>query len=469
MGKGGKTLEYSSHGVTRENSIEWHEMNQARDHIFISYATEQRALCDWLARRLAAHGYAIWCDRQKLLGGENWPNDIDLAINERTFRMLALLSRASMNKPNPQGEWLKGFAIGKKLSIEDFVIPLNTEGLRPDEIKWNLQPINYISFSPSWAEGLDSLLKKLRSIDTPKVLKNGPRIAVESIVASGAVRREPEPLLSNCFEITQIPRFVRKYKLSSGRLSKDERRTLRKNWACRDISATRVFAFHDPPSSVIARYGFRCVLQEPWRDTELVDGIDTRDLVVNLIHKCLHRLLEAKGMLYCDVRKQWYLPRELLRNDRVFFNFPNGKKGWFKGVGERIYPAAKGKEVYRYHLSPSFALLHNQTDPFVLLLRNRVYLTDVNADPLDERKIVSRRKHLCKTWFNHEWSVRTLGIAQLISDGNGFIRFGPGGKQELVIQATPIVVNAPQSIRDDTADEPDEDYTTWYEEEDEDE
>ena len=94
------------------------DMKQARDHIFISYATEQSALCDWLARRLAAEGYAIWCDRQKLLGGENWPNDIDVAINERTFRMLALLSRASMNKPNPQGEWLKGIAIGKKLDID---------------------------------------------------------------------------------------------------------------------------------------------------------------------------------------------------------------------------------------------------------------------------------------------------------------------------------------------------------------
>ena len=62
-------------------------MKQERDHIFISYATEQSALCDWLARRLAAEGYAIWCDRQKLLGGENWPNDIDAAINNRTFRM----------------------------------------------------------------------------------------------------------------------------------------------------------------------------------------------------------------------------------------------------------------------------------------------------------------------------------------------------------------------------------------------
>lgn len=444
-------------------------MIQARDHIFISYATEQWALCDWLARRLAANGYAIWCDRQKLLGGENWPNDINVAINERTFRMLALLSRESINKQNPQGEWLKGFAIGKKLGIDDFVIPLNTDGLRPDEIPWNLQPINYISFSPSWAEGLAALLKKLETIDAPRVLTGGPRIAIESIVTINAVRTEPEVLLSNCFEVIHVPRFVFKYKLLSGQLSTEERRALRIDWACRDVSPTRVFAFHDPPVSVMNRYGFRCVLRESWVDTDKIDGFDTRDLVVSLIHKCINRLFEDRGLKYCNDRRQWYLPRGLLDNDRVKFSLPSGKQSWCSGVGERTYFGASGKEIYRYHLSPSFTVLREQINPFVLLLRNRVYLTDVKGVPLDEQKIVSRRKHLCKGWFNREWCARTLGVTQLLADGNGFIRFGPEGKQELIIKAMPIVINAPKGIRDDIVDEPDEDYTTWNDEEDENE
>ena len=446
-------------------------MKQARDHIFISYAIEQSALCDWLARRLAAEGYAIWYDRQKLLGGENWPNDIDTAINERTYRMLALLSRASMNKPNPQGEWLKGIAIGKRLGIDDFVIPLNTEGLRPDEITWNLQPINYIAFSPSWADGLAALLHKLLSVAAPRVLNNGPRVAVESIVASSAVRDEPEELLSNCFEVLQTPRYIRRYEAETD-LSRDERRTLRIEWACRDVSPTRVFAFEDPPSTASARYRFQYFDQVPWRDTELVDGIDTRNLVVSLIHRCLEHLLRDKGMKYLFITesrnqrkhtKQWYLPLGLLENDRVPVTFPSGKRIWFKGVGMRTYPAAKGKQVYRYHLSPSFTVLHDQADPFVLLLRNRVYLTDVKGIPLEGRKIVSRRKHLCKAWFNYQWCARTLGIAQLLADEDMCIRFGPEGEQQLVISAMPIVQNAPQRIHDELVDEPNEIYTTWHE------
>jgi len=70
-----------------------------RDHLFISYATEDSDLAEWLAVRLAAEGYKVWCDRTHLLGGESYPNDIDHAIKEHTFRLLALLSRASLRKP----------------------------------------------------------------------------------------------------------------------------------------------------------------------------------------------------------------------------------------------------------------------------------------------------------------------------------------------------------------------------------
>lgn len=65
-----------------------------RDHLFISYAWEDGALAEWLARKLTAAGYRVWIDRFKMLGGERWPKDIDRAIKTRTFRMIALLSAA---------------------------------------------------------------------------------------------------------------------------------------------------------------------------------------------------------------------------------------------------------------------------------------------------------------------------------------------------------------------------------------
>ena len=72
--------------------------NQIREHLLINYATEDWALADWLTRKLTAEGYRVWCDRFKLLGGESYPREIDDAIKNRTFRMVSLLSHASLAK-----------------------------------------------------------------------------------------------------------------------------------------------------------------------------------------------------------------------------------------------------------------------------------------------------------------------------------------------------------------------------------
>ncbi len=129
-----------------------------RDHVFISYAWEDGALAEWLTLKLTAEGYRVWCDRFKMLGGERWPEDIDLAIKTRTFRMLHLLSRHSLHKENPSKERQLALSISKKRS-EDFLIPLDLDGTRPTDMPWQLTDITYIPFQ-NWATGLGQLLKK---------------------------------------------------------------------------------------------------------------------------------------------------------------------------------------------------------------------------------------------------------------------------------------------------------------------
>ena len=435
-------------------------MDSERDLIFLSYATEQSELCDWLARRLAAEGYAVWQDRMKMLGGENWPNDIDVAINNRTFRMLALLSRASMSKPNPQGEWLKGRAVGAQLGIDDFVIPLNTEGLKPHDITWNYQPITYIPFYPSWAKGLAALLAKLESIEAPRTLSNGRRLAAQSISSTPVVRGEPEQLVSNCFVIEQIPKYIRTYR-AAARLSYSERRMLQRTWASRDVRASSILAFHDPPEDLIEKHGLQFVAQVPWCSADSIEGINARDLVVNLINRSLERILEANGAKYSQITRRWHLPNDASQTNRVNFVYPDGKKGYFARTGERNYRSSGRSETYLYSLSPSFSVIRDGGTPSVLVLRNHIYLTDAEGHALRGQKAVSRRKHLCKDWYNEQWSARTLGMAQFLADADLKIRFGPAGDQQLVINAMPVTVEAPKRVFDEAVDEPDEFYTSW--------
>lgn len=101
---------------------------------------------------------------------EPWPQDIEVAIDQRTFRMLALISHASRDKKNPTGERKKGEAVGKRENIADFVIPLNVDQATSD-VPWDLMGTQYIDFSHSWAKGalrrFDEARETGRTANTP--------------------------------------------------------------------------------------------------------------------------------------------------------------------------------------------------------------------------------------------------------------------------------------------------------------
>src|SRR5438093_12436896 len=135
-------------------------MSGRRDHLFVNYASEDGTFAEWLTLKLAGEGYSVWCDRVKLLGGESYPADIDVALRERTFLMLSVLSHHSVAKPQPLKERTLALNLARERH-EELIIPLNLDGLRASELPWDLSDLTYISFHASWAQGLAKVLKKL--------------------------------------------------------------------------------------------------------------------------------------------------------------------------------------------------------------------------------------------------------------------------------------------------------------------
>lgn len=86
-------------------------------------------------------------------------------------------------------------AVGKKLEIDDFLIPLNLDGTEPD---WKVSDISWISFNHGWASGLQRLVKKLRAIEAPRIHEGNPAIArVELDRGERLVSIEPEEIVVN--------------------------------------------------------------------------------------------------------------------------------------------------------------------------------------------------------------------------------------------------------------------------------
>jgi hypothetical protein len=197
--------------VSEKQTSRDNRKSKCREHLFISYAWEDVALAEWLTLKLTAEGYRVWCDRFKILGGEKWPDDIDLAIRKDTFRMLHLVSQYSLSKPDPKKERELALQLEKERGNE-ILIPLNVDGTKPVDLPWRISDKAQIPFQ-DWATGLAQLLKKLASAETPRPLQaTGRDIASSAFLVRPAVTEEKEQLVSNVFRFASVPNVIKQFR-----------------------------------------------------------------------------------------------------------------------------------------------------------------------------------------------------------------------------------------------------------------
>src|SRR5881396_364469 len=370
------------------------------DHLFISYASEDHAFADWLALRLACEGYKVWYDRIKLLGGESYPKDVDHAIKDKTFRLIAVLSRHSLEKPNPLKERTLAMSISKELGV-NFVIPLNLDGLSPIELPWSVADLTYIPFYKSWAQGLSQLFKRLAADGVPREREGGlSRVAgwatwEESATASS------ERLWTNLMPLAEIPKGITQYRVPP----KTDTGPLSETWPSYPQGATAFWAFVPPSDD----FGFQIAAKREvdWRSPYELLQIRPRDAVAHLIKRHAVAYCLSRGAKLDSTGKYLFFPPGLLEGDKLHFKNYEGRKTYVRVVGVRKFRTALGPSHSRYHLAFSLRPEFRLGKPF-LQLGVSVHLTDLDGHEIPAPSAGRRRKALVKTWFNHQWLSRVM-------------------------------------------------------------
>jgi hypothetical protein len=400
-----------------------------RDHLFISYAWEEGALAEWLYRKLTALGYLVWCDRFKMFGGEQWPKDIDVAIKTRTYRMLALLSRASLAKPNPRKERQIALALSRERGEEDFLIPLNVEGIRPTELGWELSDINFIPFQ-RWSDGLAQLLRKLEEVGAHRpLIDRGPALAAETFIPPSVLKDEGEPLVSNCLRVTTVPPIIHRFQFSRD-VAEVERRELQKRWAFEKVDSRKVLAFTQPPMDSVPECAITAAGGSSWRDVDRIEGIKAQHVARSLVKKSVTVHGLSLGLLPTEDGSMAYFPPGLFPQEKLWYRDYTGRKNYVGVVGERRF----GKGRSRYQLGATFWLRTDVLNDWAIQVKLRLHLTDPSGKPIEPRAVNSRRKKITKGWWNHEWLARHLALVAFLAGGRDGSVDAPG---EIVIGATP--------------------------------
>ncbi|HEX5545520.1 MAG TPA: toll/interleukin-1 receptor domain-containing protein, partial [Nitrospira sp.] len=373
----------------------------------------------------------VWCDRFQMLGGESFPRVIDQAIKTRTFRLIALLSRHSLAKPNPLKERTLALAISRKRQI-DFMIPLNVDGLTPDELTWDYSDLTYLPFQ-DWSAGLEMLLKKLRSINAPRPLsvEQGRQIVAETFLPQHVLLEQEETLYSNCFSFERIPESLHivDWTGASPLRLLDQ---FPEVWPRYDVADKRIVSFSKPPEH-IPKKRYQIVEVRKWREQNVIEGVPVLNLVSNLLKQALLGTLLERHLRRDPATGLIYFPKGSFPKNKIKYQNRKGRKAWIAVVGEKKF---RGRP-YRYHLAPDFQIRQDLGPEFVAQLKIRLFLTDLKNKPLPATVAIPRRKHASSGWFNQQWLNRVWAIASFLARNRTTITLLVR-EDPIVLRATPI-------------------------------
>jgi hypothetical protein len=84
----------------------------------------------------------------------------------------------------------------------------------------------------------------------------------------------------------------------------------------------------------------------------------------------------------------------------------------------------------------------------VVCVRTRLYLTRLDGTPVKPAAMQSRRKVICRSWWNHEWLSRVFATLQLIAQSTGDICIGALPDEQLVLERFPMSLNADRALHE---------------------
>jgi len=420
-------------------------LSYSPDLVIIDYADNDEALATWLARKLKLHGYGVWCRSIDPVAGESVNDTTDVLLEQRAAVCLSLLSQPAIEDSDLSYRRSSAIAIAKRKG-SGFLIPLISQPIYEESLDKYTSVLEKISFVESWQLGLNQVIDVLDSANCPKA-DGGEHFALFSFFPDEVVVNQEEMLFSNIFKVKQIPETIHRFEVAHQAIHamNDD---IANRWAYRRVDDTTFLSFHFPPKPDAEDFGFKNRGGGIWKCLDEIDGIVVNNLVPELIRKELIVHCIAMGLKFCKNLSIVYFPKDLIPSNRHYFDFYDGTKSFIKVFGERKFYKPNGSERYRYHLSPNFYIFRQDNGTFAVLLNIYIRLTDLSGKCLDGRKILSRRKHLCKDWFNDEWSKKTIGIMRLLG-ADGSIEIGENDKDKIKVSCHPCSWEVPLSINEE--------------------
>lgn len=416
-----------------------------RRALFISHASpEDDAFTIWLGAKLSALGYEVWADVLRLSGGEDWERKLECAIRERTCKVLLAANAVSVSKQGVRNELHIASDVGQRIGDAAFIIPLR---LGPFDAPFVIAQAQYIDFEPSWALGLQKLIKDLDDVyGVPRTGAADPAIWTSLQVLHGKpVVQRAESLISNWLEVRRLPaklcylppNAATNLRGALGRYPSVEYGDGLLSGESADLPETVARATAD-------------FLQGGWPDISI--GVaDARNIFAALANQALSNLFDLKGLKRFDMANRqvcWWLDKSL-PDGRITFRWPNIS-------GSRRLQGHSVKRNVFWHFGATTAF---RCRPFPhARFKSRLLFTENGLALIkDPRRMHRLRRSFAKGWRNARWRDMVLAFLYWVGDGQTVLTAPFSSEGNLVLSLPPLSFSSPVAISDASGTDVDSD------------
>lgn len=452
-------------------------MPDQRNVIFISHAVGRDDIfATWLSARLSMVGYTVWCDQQKLLGGEDFWKDIEEELRTKVAKFVLVISKnirdeSGIVRDGVAKEIALATALKKRLGDQYFIIPAVIDDTPFDEFGIEFIRLNGVDFRTNWATGLAKLIKVFErdAVSCASDLANASLQQwrqVHKSLARAIVQTE-EILQSNWIPVESMPPQLNFFEIMIP-LSFAEIRSIASECSLPCTDHGRLLAAFAGTNELQSALGesipirFRGAL--PLSDfligrTGDILGIsanDARNKISSLMRQAWDRTMKARGLTPYQMANDkiaWWFPPGLIDQDQLRYIDLNGKPRRRAVIGIRGKKVLDDDTVVpRYHWHLGFTSAAFVSEPARFVLRPRIIISDDGSTPLENKtKLNSVRRAVTSMWFNDKWRGLVLGFCKWLANSSESIELDAGGDGQIALSASPMEFGLGVGIASDPA------------------
>jgi hypothetical protein len=427
-----------------------------RDTIFISHATpEDNEFTIWLASRLELLGYKVWIDKNELLGGEVFWDDIENSIKNRAIKVLLVYSENIGDKKNA-GQIKLG--IQKEIDLSAEVVRNNPELkdflilLHLDKSPYNLfsgsQDLNQIPFSNNWADGLELLLKKFQKDTVPTFNLNNQNSFsewyLEHYLIKNPIIEKKELYYTNWWSVEHLPKEFYIFRFTNEEQAKAVHAVNKDSLAI--INANCITSFEKNLTFEVLHEKETIKLQpveiHEIKISELLLGTeresfptkrDAENYFKKLLKRAIHLLFRKKRLNWYELANKnlaYYHTTESLPNSKVSFSYPY-RAATVKPKKKNLL--GKYLTIGKWHFAVSVKPI---LKPYLgFNVKSHIVFTSDGLKTLEDKELIHRhRRKKGKRMFNVEWRDLLLAFISSFKNRENQISINVSSSNKLIMK-----------------------------------